>query len=87
VEFLARRTLPEPKSGPPALASYRPWSDAGRFSATLKATGEVEADGAAVFALDAPLGGSGRFEGELRVHPSHQLLTHPNEMGLMKWLG
>ena len=86
VEFVARRTLPEPLSGPPALASYRPRGDDGVWTARLQATGEVEADGAQVFALDAALVGCGRFEGELRVHPLHELLTHPHELGLMKWL-
>ena len=79
--------MPESKSSPPALASYRPWSTDGVWSASLRATGETEADGARVFALDAPLVGSGRFLGEVRVHPYHELLTHPHEVGLMKWLG
>lgn len=86
VEFLARRSLPESTSTPPPLASSRPWSTEGIWSATLQPTGETEADGAQVFALDSPAAGSGRFESELRVHPRHELLTHPHEMGLMKWL-
>ena len=87
VEFVARRSMPELLSAPPALASYRPWNQDGVWSAILSATGETEADGARVFALDAALAGCGRFQGELRVHPKHALLTHPHEMGLMKWLG
>ena len=86
VEFVARRTLPEAQGAPPALASHRPAGGNGNWSAKLRATGEAESDGAQVFALDASLKGCGHFEGELRVHPQHDLLTHAHEMGLMKWL-
>ena len=86
VEFVVRRTLPETQGGPPALASYRPWGGNGNWSVRLQPTGEFESDGARVFAIDAPLADCGHFEAELRVHPQHELLTHPHEMGLMKWL-
>ena len=39
-----------------------------------------------IFALDVPPGACGQFQGAVRVFPAHALLTHPYEMGLMKWM-
>ncbi|MGH8149903.1 MAG: alpha-glucan family phosphorylase [Steroidobacteraceae bacterium] len=86
VEFLARRRLPEASFEPPALSSYRVAQSDGLWSARLTATGEHEPDGAAVFALDAEPPASGQFATELRIYPFHELLSHPYELGLMKWL-
>ena len=84
VEFVAQRTLPEDPRELPLLASSRHVANPGDWTAQLRATGETEPDGAAVFALDAPAPGCGLFRAELRVHPWHELLTYPYEMGLMK---
>jgi len=46
----------------------------------------MRSDSAEVLQLDAPLAGSDRFHGELHAHRVHERLTHPHEMGLMKWL-
>jgi starch phosphorylase len=52
----------------------------------LGATGEVDSDGSIVFALDAAPPECGQFATEVRIYPWHDLLSHPYELGLMKWL-
>jgi starch phosphorylase len=84
VEFVARRRLPESDLEPPALSSYNARPRDGLWMEQLKATGETEGDGAAVFALDALPTECGQFATEVRIYPLHELLTHPFEMGLMK---
>jgi starch phosphorylase len=39
-----------------------------------------------VFALDVALQECGQFATEVRIYPWHELLSHPYELGLMKWL-
>ncbi len=86
VEFVARRVLPEADLSPPALSSFNQPARAGTWSAPLSATGEVDSDGSSVFALDAQPQECGQFATEVRIYPWHDLLSHPYEMGLMKWL-
>jgi starch phosphorylase len=86
VEFVARRLLPEADLGMPPLSSYTDQPRDGVWSALLTATGEQDAEGAIVFALDAQPMECGQFSTELRLYPWHELLSHPYELGLMKWL-
>jgi starch phosphorylase len=86
VEFLARRLLPESNFEPPALASSRAAWHQGLWRAEFTASDVPEADGAQVFALDVPAPGCGQYASEIRIYPRHELLTHPLEMGLLKWL-
>jgi glycogen phosphorylase len=86
VEFVARRQLPEANFEPPALTSFRRRGHEGLWTATLTATGEYEPDGAAIFALNAQPPACGQFATEIRIYPCHDLLAHPYELGLMKWL-
>jgi glycogen phosphorylase len=86
VEFVAHRLLPEPDRAPPALSSYGLPASTGVWQAALTATGELDPDGATVFALDVQPTGCGQFHTETRIYPWHELLTHPYELGLMKWL-
>jgi starch phosphorylase len=86
VEFVARRQLPESNLELPALTSYGAPSTEGIWTVTLSPTGEQESDGAAVYALDAQPIECGQFATELRIYPSHELLKHPFELGLMKRL-
>jgi starch phosphorylase len=86
VEFVGRRRLPESNFDPPPLSSYRPTGHEGLWTATLTATGEHESDGAAIFAVNAQPPACGQFATEIRIYPSHELLAHPYELGLMKWL-
>jgi starch phosphorylase len=86
VEFVARRLLPEADLTPPALSSYNQPPRAGLWQAQFSATEEQETDGAMVFALDVEPQECGQFRTEVRIYPWHELLSHPYELGLMKWL-
>jgi glycogen phosphorylase len=86
VELRARRVLPEADLSPPPLCSYGETPPQGLWSLTLNPTGEQEPDGAHVFALDARPQECGQFCTEVRLYPWHELLSHPLELGLMKWL-
>jgi len=86
IAFVARRKLPEASFEPPALSSYRGEQHDGLWTAPLVATGEHESDGAAVFALNAAPPECGQFATEIRLYPFHELLSHPYELGLMKWV-
>ncbi len=86
VELIAGRTLPQTLREPPTLSSYREALHARDWREPLRATDEVEADGSVIYALDVPPGACGQFQGAVRVFPAHPLLTHPYEMGLMKWM-
>jgi len=85
VEFLARRLLPLADRTPPSLSSYgRPAPD-GEWRSALAAADE-SANGETVFALDVDPRECGQFATEIRIYPYHELLSHPYELGLMKWL-
>jgi glycogen phosphorylase len=86
VEFLARRLLPEADRVPPALSSYTQAPRDGVWSAAFTATDEQDVDGAVVFALDVEPPECGQFQTDVRIYPWHELLSHPYELGLMKWL-
>jgi len=86
VEFLARRLLPEADPSPPPLCSYGAPPRAGFWQAAFKATDEQDAEGAVIFALDVEPPDCGQFRTEVRLYPWHELLSHPHELGLMKWL-
>jgi glycogen phosphorylase len=86
VEFLARRLLPEADPSPPPLCSYGAPPRAGFWQAAFKPTDEQDADGAVIFALDVQPPDCGQFRTEVRIYPWHELLSHPHELGLMKWL-
>ena len=86
VEFVARRLLPEANLDPPPLSSYGHEAPEGMWRAQFKATAESQADGSAVFELDVQPKECGQFATEVRIYPWHELLSHPHELGLMKWL-
>ena len=86
VEFVARRLLPEANLEPPPLSSYGNEAPDGIWRAELKPTAETQPDGAAVFELDTQPAECGQFATEVRIYPWHELLSHPHELGLMKWL-
>jgi starch phosphorylase len=86
VEFIARRLLPEADLSPPPLTSFNHPPRAGIWTAALSPTGEIDSDGSTVFALDAAPQECGQFATEVRIYPWHDLLSHPYELGLMKWL-
>jgi len=86
IEYLARRLLPEADLSPPPLSSYDHAPRAGLWSALFTATDEHDVDGAVIYALDVEPPECGQFRTEIRIYPWHELLSHPYEMGLMKWL-
>ena len=85
VEFIARRLLPRSDSTPPALSSYGHPERDGLWRAALSATDEA-GEGETVFALDVEPQECGQFATEIRIYPWHELLSHPHELGLMKWV-
>jgi starch phosphorylase len=86
LELYARRVLPEADVSPAPLCSYGEAAREGLWTLPLTPTAEQEPDGAHVFALDARPQECGQFRTELRLYPWHELLSHPHEVGLMKWL-
>jgi glycogen phosphorylase len=85
MEFAARRLLPEADLAPPPLSSFDQPPRDGVWQAAFTPTDEHEADAAVVFALDVEPPGCGQFRTEVRIYPWHELLSHPYELGLMKW--
>lgn len=85
VEFVARRLLPESDLGLPPLSAYGNGEPEGVWRAACKPSGQ-DAEGAAVFELDVAPKECGQFATEVRIFPWHELLSHPHELGLMKWL-
>ncbi|HUO20187.1 MAG TPA: alpha-glucan family phosphorylase [Steroidobacteraceae bacterium] len=85
VEFLGRRLLPQADRTPPALASFGRTAANGLWRGLLTAADEGERE-ETVFALDAEPEECGQFATEIRIYPWHELLSHPYELGLMKWL-
>ncbi|MGA2564211.1 MAG: alpha-glucan family phosphorylase [Steroidobacteraceae bacterium] len=85
VEFVALRVLPRYRTESPALSSFRGESD-DVWRCALSTTGETDAEGATVYALQATPPTSGQFAFELRIYPNHALLAHPLELGLLKRL-
>jgi starch phosphorylase len=86
VEFVARRLLPEADRTPATLSSYGLPARDGVWHAAFTPTDEHDPDGAVVFALDVEPPECGQFRTEVRIYPWHELLSHPHELGLMKWL-
>jgi glycogen phosphorylase len=86
VEFVAQRLLPTADLTPPPLSSYDQPPRPGAWSAAFGPTGEHDGEGAAIFALDVEPQECGQFRTQVRIYPWHELLTHPYELGLMKWL-
>jgi glycogen phosphorylase len=86
VEFRGRRLLPVADLSPPPLCSFAAPPRAGFWQAVFKPTDEPQGDGTVVFALDVEPPDCGQFRTEVRIYPWHELLSHPHELGLMKWL-
>ncbi len=93
LELLLTRELPDGPHEPPALTSFG--ADAarhlvrdGREAAIelFRPTGERAADGAHLFASECTPPWCGRLGAVVRVVPYHELLSHPYELGLMRWL-
>jgi starch phosphorylase len=92
VELLLARELPDGPHEPPLLTSFQPDERVrvrdGRLAAIelFAPTGEVEQDGAHVFAIECTPPWCGQLSAEVRAVPYHRLLANPYELGLMRWL-
>jgi starch phosphorylase len=83
LELVLRRELPSGATEWPACSSLNANDASGyRVLQRFAATGERNSDGSHVFAPPW----CGRLNAEVRIVPRHPLLTHPYEMGLMRWL-
>ncbi|HEU0283016.1 MAG TPA: alpha-glucan family phosphorylase, partial [Gallionella sp.] len=52
----------------------------------FEATGTMTEAGETVFALEMQPEKCGKLEYRIRAYPCHEMLTHPFEMGMMRWL-
>lgn len=87
LELVLRRELPSGATEWPACSSFNANDASGyRVLQRFAATGERDSDGSHVFEVDCAPPSCGRLNAEVRIVPRHPLLTHPYEMGLMKWL-
>ena len=75
VELLFGRPNTNIKSRPPR-----------RFRLEYKGSIGNAGDGESLFALNLTPEVCGKIEYRIRAYPSHELLTHPFEMGMMLWL-
>jgi starch phosphorylase len=89
MELILKRELPASSGESPPYSSFRE-ADTMPADAAAPAhfqfTGETDAAGAHVFAIDCAPPWCGRLSCQVRIVPAHPLLTHPYEMGMMKWL-
>jgi len=53
---------------------------------SFEATGAMTEGGENIFALEVKPDRCGKLEYFIRVYPYHRMLTHPFEMGMMRWL-
>jgi starch phosphorylase len=52
----------------------------------FEATGTMSEAGETIFALEVQPEQCGKLEYRIRAYPYHEMLTHPFEMGMMRWL-
>jgi starch phosphorylase len=89
VELVLKRTLPVGETEPPPYTSFNQEDGAktrGAVREFFKATGQVDSEGSHEFAIDCAPPWCGRLDAQVRIVPHHALLSHPYEMGMMKWL-
>lgn len=58
----------------------------GKSRYRFEATGTMTESGENIFALEVQPEQCGKLECRIRVYPFHEMLTHPFEMGMMRWL-
>ena len=58
----------------------------GKSRYSFEATGMMTETGENIFALEIQPEQCGKLECRIRVYPFHEMLTHPFEMGMMRWL-
>jgi starch phosphorylase len=90
VELVMDRTLPESSNEPPRFTSF-PNSHGsaereGRLSELFQPIGATDGEGMHTFTLEFTPPWCGQLAYAIRIVPYHELLSHPYEMGLMKWV-
>lgn len=89
VELVLNRTLPGGKIEPPPYSSFASGNGStsrGSVREVFNCTGHLDSDGSHEFAIDCAPPWCGQLSVQIRIVPHHALLTHPYEMGMMKWL-
>ena len=93
IELLLTRELPDGPHELPLLSSFSQADERVRVrdgsAVAIEAftpTGERAADGAHLFAIECEAPWCGRISAQVRAVPYHGLLSHPYQLGLMRWL-
>ncbi len=89
VELVLRRTLPGGDADPPPYTSFARSGGGkarGSVQESFSPTGQLDSEGSHEFAIDCAPPWCGRLDAQVRIVPYHTLLTHPYELGMMKWL-
>ena len=89
VELVLNRSLPGGKVEPPPYSSFASGNGStsrGSVREVFNCTGHLDSDGSHEFAIDCAPPWCGQLNVQIRIVPHHALLTHPYEMGMMKWL-
>jgi hypothetical protein len=89
VELVLQRELPDGRGEPPRYTSFTN-GEAGAIPGIVRepftSAGERDSDGSHVFRVDCAPPWCGRMSAQVRIVPHHDLLSHPYELGLMKWM-
>ena len=91
VELVVQRELPPGLTEEPPYSSFEPRAngsaaDRARAIEYFSPSDQTTGDGVHVFRLDTSPQWCGQLALSVRIVPYHPLLTHPYEMGLMKWV-
>ncbi len=89
VELVLKRVLPAGETEPPPYSSFSRDDGArarGAVREYFSSTGKVDSEGSHEFAIDCAPPWCGRLDVQVRIVPHQALLSHPYEMGMMKWL-
>ncbi|HKE45299.1 MAG TPA: alpha-glucan family phosphorylase [Steroidobacteraceae bacterium] len=90
VELVLRRELPDGSGQSPRYTSFGAGDGSrgvpGTVCEPFAFTGERDSEGSHVFGIDSAPPWCGKISAQVRIVPHHALLSHPYEMGLMKWM-
>jgi starch phosphorylase len=89
VELLLNRALPGGDVEPPKFTSFAAGDGStarGAVRERFQCTAQLDGDGSHEFAIDCAPPWCGQLSAQVRIVPHHPLLSHPYELGMMKWL-
>jgi starch phosphorylase len=89
VELVLNRALPGGDDQPPPFTSFGTGNGSkirGAVREFFHCVAQLDSDGSHEFAIDCAPPWCGQMSAQIRIVPHHKLLTHPYEMGMMKWL-